>query len=158
MWFREYCQGSVIFHSESMKFTIFFFLFWLLVKFHWCVNFASFCFWSWHFSADVDKDVYISYTAVAIIVNQVFLADFRWQFNLVIKWITQNYIAANWDFNKNVFISWNTSKWILKKISLKTMHFRRLLRYDNFNNKNSSCKSEKKKNAEMFTLKLFFSL
>lgn len=61
MWIEKcpHCQESVIIHIEGMIFTIFF----LLLtdgKFHWCVNFAS-----WHFSADVDKDMYISYTAVA---------------------------------------------------------------------------------------------
>lgn len=61
MWIEKcpHCQESVIIQTEGMKFTIFFGVF-TAGKFHWCVNFAS-----WHFSADVDKDVYISYTAVA---------------------------------------------------------------------------------------------
>lgn len=70
MWIEKchHCQESVIIQTEFRHEIYNFFGVLTSGKFHWCVNFAL-----WHFSADVDKDVYISYTAVANYESSVFV-------------------------------------------------------------------------------------
>lgn len=127
----------------GMKFTIFL-VFWLLV------NFIDVSILLCDISLQMLIKMCIYHILQLQIMNQVFSSDFRKQFNLVIMWITQQkYIAAYgylplirmFSFLKNTF------EWIFQqKLVQKSCTFSRLFRYDNFNNKNSSCKSGKRKN------------